>query len=256
MSMNAWNPTLYDQKHAFVFEYGRDIVSLLAPQADERILDLGCGTGHLTALIAASGAKVVGIDASPSMIEAAQTAYPQLEFTVADATTFALPYALDAVFSNAVLHWIPDSDAVAERIAHSLKPGGRFVAEFGGKGNIALIIAAADQVLQDRLGLGVQHPWYYPSIGEYATVLERHGLEVRSAVLFDRLTRLEGEKGMRNWFEMFGDALLARVPAERRPEIVAAIEDRLRGRLYRDGHWYADYRRLRLVAYAPSGPVI
>lgn len=248
MTSSTWDAALYDQKHSFVFEYGKDIVALLAPQAAERILDLGCGTGHLTQQIAGAGAQVTGIDASASMIATAKQTYPALNFAVAEATQFSYAEPFDAVFSNAVLHWIPDADAVAERIAHALKPGGRFVAEFGGKGNIQTIVDAARAVIREQLQIETAHGWYYPSIGEYAAVLERHGLEVRSAALFDRQTRLVGERGMHNWLDMFGARMLREVPPERMAGIIDALVERLKPALYRDGVWYADYRRLRVVA--------
>jgi trans-aconitate methyltransferase len=248
MSILTWNPGLYDQKHSFVYEYGKDIVSLLAPQPGELILDLGCGTGHLTRQIADAGARVVGIDGSPEMIDTARQRYPALEFLVCDARRFAFPKPFDAVFSNAVLHWVPDAAAVAGRIAESLKSGGRFVAEFGGKGNIAAITSEVRQVVRDLLGIPSDHPWYFPSVGEYATLLEQHGLEVQSAALFDRPTKLDGDSGLRHWFAMFGAPLLRAVPLTQRPQVIAAVEDRLRGGMYRDGQWYADYRRLRVVA--------
>jgi len=251
MASSTWNAELYDQKHSFVFEYGKDIVSLLAPQVGERILDLGCGTGHLTQQIGQAGAQVTGIDASASMIATAKQTYPALDFVVADATQFSFAEPFDAVFSNAVLHWIPDADGVAERIAQALKPGGRFVAEFGGQGNIQTIVDAASAVIHEKLQIETAHGWYYPSIGEYAAVLERHGLEVRSAALFDRLTGLEGERGMHNWLDMFGARMLREVPPERTAGIVDALVERLKPALYRDGVWYADYRRLRVVAVKP-----
>ncbi len=120
-----WNPGLYDQKHAFIFEYGKGLLSILAPREGERILDLGCGTGHLTQAIAASGARVVGIDSSLEMIEQARITYPDIEFLVADARAFSFPYQFDAVFSNAALHWIPEAERVVEHIAIALRPGGQ-----------------------------------------------------------------------------------------------------------------------------------
>ena len=122
MPNNNWDTSLYDQKHAFVFEYGKGLIPLLQPQPGELILDLGCGTGHLTHAIAESGAHVIGIDSSASMIETAQSTYPHLEFLVADARDFSFASPFDAIFSNATLHWIIEAEQVARCIAASLKP--------------------------------------------------------------------------------------------------------------------------------------
>jgi trans-aconitate 2-methyltransferase len=247
-SNQSWNAALYDDKHSFVWKHGASLLALLEPKAGERILDLGCGTGHLTAQIAAVGAVVVGIDSSPAMIETARTTYPQLRFETADARNFDLGMSFDAVFSNAVLHWIKEPDSVISRIGRALKPGGRFVAELGGKGNVQTIVAALNRAAQSFSGAAPRHPWYYPSIGEYAGLLEKEGLEVAHAVLFDRPTPLEGDTGMRNWIEMFGGEFLKSIPAERFDEFLARVEGELRPVLFRDGTWFADYRRLRIVA--------
>jgi trans-aconitate methyltransferase len=256
MPSNDWNPSLYDQKHAFVFEYGKDLISLLQPRPGETILDLGCGTGHLTQAIAASGARVIGIDSSPQMIETARKTYPKREFLVADARNFSFPFAFDAIFSNAALHWIPEAEQVVQRIAASLNTGGRLVVEFGGKGNIAHIITAIQQSTGELLSLKADSDWYYPSIGEYATLLEKHGLEVRSALLFDRPTQLQdGEQGLRNWIKMFRESLFVAIPDDAKEQVLATIEAKLRDVLFKDGHWFADYRRLRIVAYKSDSPV-
>jgi trans-aconitate methyltransferase len=246
----VWDPNAYDDDHSFVYEYGSDLVDDLEPTADERILDLGCGTGHLTSEIADSGATVVGIDRSVEMIDTARTTYPECTFVRADATAFAPEEPFDAVFSNAALHWIDDQDAVLETVRNALRPGGRFVAELGGAGNVRRIADALRAELADR-GYDADDPWYFPSIGEYAPRLEGHGFEVRSARLFDRPTELEdGEDGLGNWIRMFGEEFFEGVPEEERAAIVGAIEDELRPALFREGTWVADYRRLRFVAVA------
>jgi trans-aconitate methyltransferase len=246
--MSEWNPALYDQKHAFVFEYGQELLALLQPQANELILDLGCGTGHLTKEIAQSGARVMGLDNSPSMLATARHNYPQLEFRLADAAEFSLPEQFDAVFSNAVLHWVTRAEAAVGCIARALKPQGRFVAEFGGKGNVRHIVAAAQSVLYELTGQTISHSWYYPSISEYGSLLEKHGMEMRQAFLFDRPTALEGADGMRNWLAMFADGIFRGVSEEVKNSALPQIEERLRATNYRDGSWFADYRRLRIVA--------
>ncbi len=251
MSQDFWNSALYQGNHAFVWQYGESLLKLLAPKAGERILDLGCGTGQLTEKIAESGAFVQGIDSSLSMIAKARANYSQLDFAVCDARDFQVDEPLDAVFSNAVLHWIKVPDAVINCVKKALKPGGRFVAEFGGKGNVEAIVRAILSVLSE---IGCEepealNPWYFPSVGDYAGRLEKHGFEVGYAVLFDRPTRLEcGKFGMANWIEMFASDFFANLSEEVQKQVINAVEERLRSNQYRDGNWIADYRRIRVVA--------
>lgn len=245
---NAWNPNTYDGRHSFVFEYGEDVVGLLDPQPGERILDLGCGTGHLTNRIAETGAEVVGIDRAPEMLEEAQRTYPERRFVRADARTLPFADAFDGVFSNAVLHWIAEQDAVVRSVAAALRPGGRFVVELGGSGNVGSIVEAVETELRER-GYGVQNPWYFPSVGEYAAKLESHGFEVQYATLFDRPTELdEGAAGLSVWLDMFGDSLLSPLSDDEREAVVSAVEDELRDDHFDEDVWVADYRRLRVVA--------
>jgi trans-aconitate methyltransferase len=131
---NLWNAKLYDCEHDFVARYGKDAIELLAPKNEEQILDLGCGTGHLTRAIAETGAEVLGIDSAQSMIEEARETYPQLRFEVRDGENLTFNEQFDAVFSNAALHWMKNAEAVVKGVWRSLKSQGRFVAEFGGKG--------------------------------------------------------------------------------------------------------------------------
>jgi trans-aconitate methyltransferase len=173
---------------------------------------------------------------------------PDLRFEVADARDFAFEAPFDAIFSNAVLHWVQDQDALLECVSDALVPGGRFVAECGGTGNVAAIVDAVTAEVNER-GYQVENPWYFPSVGEYSTKLESHGFEVRYARLFDRPTKLEnGEDGLEGWVEMFGDSLLAHLSEDEQAAVIEAVEARLRDDLFQDGDWYADYRRLRFVA--------
>jgi trans-aconitate 2-methyltransferase len=250
MPDNIWDTSLYEQKHAFVYEYGKGLIPLLQPQPGELILDLGCGTGHLTQIIAESGAHVIGIDSSASMIETAQSTFPQLEFHVADARNFSFESPFDAIFSNATLHWITEAEQVARCIAGSLKPGGRFVAEFGGKNCVATITSAIQDSFRELLNRDINFGWYFPSIGEYASLLEKHDLDVRSALLFERPTPLEdGEMGLRNWIQMFGNRVFHNVPDDVKQQILTRTEEKTRDRLFNNGQWIADYTRLRIVAY-------
>src|SRR5262245_50467931 len=126
-SEKEWDPAKYDGKHSFVWKYGMGVVELLAPKPGERILDIGCGTGHLTNTLADAGAVVVGIDTSQPMIEQAREKYPSVRFELGDGTDFEFPEPFDAVFSNAAIHWMKDQEKVARCISRALKPGGRFV---------------------------------------------------------------------------------------------------------------------------------
>lgn len=253
-AQKKWDPEFYEAKHAVVFKAAADLVDLLAPAANERILDLGCGTGQLTSDIAQRGARVIGIDPSQEMIDQAQKNFPDVWFEVGDATVFQTAQPFDAVFSNAVLHWIKRPADAIGRVWDALRPGGRFVAEFGGKGNIARIVAAAQGALtaQGRLVLGDNTPWYFPSVSEYTTLLEAQGFEVTLAQLFDRPTKLEGHAGMRNWITQFGSHFIDDLDDAERDDFFARVEATLRPALFRDGAWTADYRRLRFVAIKPA----
>jgi trans-aconitate methyltransferase len=250
----GWDTKLYDDKHSFVWKHGAALLNVLAPRPGERILDLGCGTGHLTARIAAAGADVIGIDSSPAMVEEASRLYPNIHFQVADGRQFAFPEAFDAVFSNAVLHWIREPEKTAACIRQALRPGGCFVAEFGGRGNVRAIVAALQSTALEVGGSVWEHPWYYPGIGEYTALLERAGLEVTDASLFDRPTPLEGQQGIRHWIEMFAGDLPDQIPPAKRESFFQHVDDLLRPVLYRQGTWFADYRRLRIRAHRIDDP--
>jgi trans-aconitate methyltransferase len=245
-----WDAGLYDEKHSFVWKLAAGVLELLDAKPGERILDLGCGTGHLTAKLAEIGALVVGVDRSPDMIRQAKERYPSLRFEVMDAREIALDENFDAVFSNATLHWIKEPERVILGIKKLLHPGGRFVVEFGGKGNTGELLKSVQRAWTKlQLASPAPHPWYYPSVAEYAALLERHGFEVTHATLFDRPTPLDdGERGLRNWLEMFGSAFVEGLPQATRERLLVEIERELRPNLFRDDHWVMDYRRLRVVA--------
>lgn len=230
-----WDVERYEAGHAYVWTFGRALIEWLKPQPDERILDAGCGAGPLTAEIAAAGAKVLGIDSAPSMVAQARLNYPKLAFALADLTAFTVPEPFDAVFSNAVLHWVRPPGQAAKRLAAALRPGGRLVVEFGGHGNVAQV--------QEALGEH-RYPWYFPSIAEYGSILEAAGLEPVQAVLFDRPTRVEGAGGLEDWLEMYVPSLSSSVRK--------AAVDQLRPTMYSAGGWTLDYRRLRIEARKPS----
>ena len=224
---------------------------MLDAKPGEHILDLGCGTGHLTQRIQSLGAIVTGIDSSPEMIHQAQENFPEIKFGVADATNFYFAEPFDAIFSNAVLHWIKDQDSLIKTVYDNLKPGGRFVAEMGGRGNVGKMIAATQQVLLKHgyVDQAAILMWYFPGLGEYTKRLEDQGFRVIFATHYDRKTPLQdGDKGIAKWIAMFGNEYMKGVPEEEKPEIFKEITDLLEPQYNEDGQWYADYKRLRFIA--------
>jgi trans-aconitate methyltransferase len=255
---SVWNASLYEERHSYVFSFGKDVLALLRPEMGERVLDLGCGTGRLTRSIADSGAFVAGLDASAEMLGEARRLYPELLFAQADAARFSATdifpneserAPFDAVFSNATLHWIPDAAGVLRSVYGVLRYGGRFVAEFGGKGNVALLRKAARQAIFEITGRDAPDRFFFPSPAEYAALLEQCGFRVEAMWRFDRPTPLEGENGAQNWLRMFGGAIFYDMGEEEREQAIERAAELLRSSaLFQNGAWTADYVRLRVVA--------
>ncbi len=251
MSQNFWNSALDEGNHALGEEYGEALLELLAPQRGEQILDLGCGTGYLTARIADSGACVQGIDSCELTIREARDNYPDINFSVANARSFQVEEPLDAVFSYSVLHLIQELDAVINCVEKALKPGGRFVAEFNSKGSVEAIVGAVLSVLSEISGQEPEalNPWYCPSIGEYTGLLEKQGFDVRYALLFDRPFRLSGREDLETWIRDFVDKFLPELSKDvQSPQVINSVEQRLPPALYHDGNGIAEYRIIRVVA--------
>ncbi len=247
MAGQIWQAEGYARNARFVSELGRPLLAMLDPRPGERILDLGCGDGALTAEIAAAGARVFGVDRAPDMVCAARAR----GLAVALADAFALPFArrFDAVFSNAAIHWMKrDPGAVVAGVARALVPGGRFVGEFGGFGNVAAIVTALLAVLARR---GVDGetvlPWYFPTPNAWGRLLEARGFEIVEIALVPRPTPLP--TGIEGWLETFAGPLFAALPegerAGARDEVVALLRPSL---CDERGGWIADYVRLRFAA--------
>ena len=239
-----WDPERYRRNAAFVPALGLGVLDLLAVKAGERILDLGCGDGTLTAILAET-AEVVGVDASAEQIAAAKAR--GLDARMADGNRLTFDREFDAVFSNAALHWMRDPDAVIGGVWRALRPGGRFVAECGGAGNVAHVVGAALNALKRR-GIDGRPaiPWYFPSPDEYRAKLAARGFKVVSIVLFPRPTELPGRLG--DWLDTFAESLLALVPESERQDFKDEVEETLRPVLFKDGIWSVDYMRLRFAA--------
>ncbi len=149
----------------------------------------------------------------------------------------------DAVFSNAALHWMLDPAAVVKAVAKALRPGGRFVAEMGGKGNIQ-----NHRQRHSSRGFEVSPVAAIAPVLSIGQRIQQHSRSARpgsaQAQLFDRPTPLEGESGMENWLKQFKDYYFEDLPATAIAEVVSD----LRPQLHTSNGWHADYRRLRFVA--------
>lgn len=249
----SWDATRYDEAFAFVPAMGAAVLDLLDPQPDERVLDLGCGSGELTAEIAARGARVTGVDSSAEMVARARERFPDLDVRLADGERLQVDGPFDAVFSNAALHWMTRPDDVLAGVRAALRAGGRFVAEMGAARNVTALVAALREAA-DRIGLDADLPlpWYFPTPAEHATRLERAGFTVRLLQYVDRPTRLtEVSDGAADWWRMFGATTLAGLETAQVDELLAAVNEVAAPQLLgADGVWVADYVRLRFVAEA------
>ncbi len=244
----TWDAHAYGNNGAFVHELAGEVLEWLSAQPGERILDLGCGDGQLTQQIVATGAVVRGVDASPQMAASARSR----GIVVDESSAESLPFAsatFDGVFSNAALHWMRDQDAVLAEVRRVLKPGGRFVGEMGGQGNIAAIRVALMAVLA-RHGFGDREDGvnYYPTADAYARRLSHHGFNVERIELIPRPTLL-AESGMTGWLRTFRRGVLESLPEETRERVVSETAELLAPALRdEDGNWIADYVRLRFIA--------
>jgi len=250
VTTQTWDPLAYGKNGKFVHGLASGVLEWLAAKPGERVLDLGCGDGQLTQRIASNGATVVGVDTSPEMVAAARS----LGIVALEASAESLPFsdhAFDAAFSNAALHWVRNHDFMMAEVHRILKPGGRFVAEMGGHGNIAAIRVALAAVLERHgYGGGKDVVNYYPTPESYAERLTRHGFTVQQIALIQRPTLLP-ESGMPGWLKTFRRGVLDSLPASLREKVVeetaALLEPVLRDE---NGNWTAYYVRLRFIASA------
>ncbi|THF76950.1 class I SAM-dependent methyltransferase [Cohnella fermenti] len=230
-----------------------EIGKLLNPRPGERILDLGCGNGDLTAWIAAAGADVMGIDSSEEAIARARMRHEHLRFEVADARSYRAASPFDGVFSHAVLHWIPEPEQAVAAVWQALRAGGRFVAEFAAEGNVATVTDAIERALREHGYAGEGwNPWYLPSIGQHASLLEKIGFRVAFAQHIDAPTPVKHELGLRHWLNGFSRIFGAEVAPEHLESIFASVEAETEPKLKRDGRWTMDTARLRIVAFKPG----
>jgi SAM-dependent methyltransferase len=242
----TWDPERYARNARYVADLGAPVVDLLAPRAGERILDLGCGDGVLTAKLASLGCDVVGVDASAPQIAAARKL--GLDARVMNGEALNFDGEFDAVFSNAALHWMRDPAKVIAGVNRALKPHGRFVAELGGHGCVAKIKKALVEVL-DRRGIDGEgaSPWYFPTVADYSQHLTTGGFVVDYIALIPRPTPLPGD--ITGFLETFAESFTSTLPPDERPSYIAEVREALRPELCdAEGKWTADYMRLRFSA--------
>lgn len=245
-----WNANKYTEDFSFVHQYGNSVTELIEADINSTVIDLGCGNGALSNVLKEKGFDVIGIDASKELLDIAKKNYPDMTFIEADATEFSLEQKVDIVFSNAVFHWI-DRDkqpAMLSCVYQALKTNGQFVFEFGGNGNNNLIHDAVARIFSEY-GYDYRMPFYFPTIGEYSALLERAGFKVRYATLFDRLTELKGEDGLKEWINMFLKTPFSVIDNPKEKEVITdKVVSHLQDVLYKDGKWYADHVRIRMKA--------
>jgi len=244
----TWSAGSYDTHARFVSDLAGAVLDWLDPQPGERILDLGCGDGVLTAELAGRGASMVGVDTSQDFLAACRKR--GLDARPMDGQALTFDNEFDAVFSNAALHWMSKAAAVIDGVWRALKPGGRFVAEFGGHGNVAAIVTAMRAVAARRGGdAAIASPWFFPSPAIYRRLLEARGFAVKRIGLFPRPTPLP--TGMAAWIRLFREPFFAQFGNEADAALAEAV-DLLRPSLCDgDGNWTADYVRLRVEAVKP-----
>jgi len=245
----SWDPDAYARNARFVSDLGAPVVELIAPRAGERILDLGCGDGALTVKLVELKCEVVGVDASAPQVEAARRL--GLDARVADGARLGFDVEFDAVFSNAAIHWMKPPDDVIAGVWRALRPGGRFVGEFGGHGCVATIKRALIDALRRRgIDGNALDPWYFPTVEDYSARLARRGFAVRYIALIPRPTPLPTE--INGWLETFAQSFMAPLAAADRAEFIDEVREALRPDLCNgDSKWFADYVRLRFEANKP-----
>jgi SAM-dependent methyltransferase len=174
-----------------------------------------------------------------------------LDARVIDGETLGFSAEFDAVFSSAALHWMRDAAAVSAGVFRALRPGGRYVAEAGGFGNVAAVRVALASAME-RAGVDSTgaDPWYFPTVAQHRAVLSAAGFVVDEITLVARPTVLSA--GFAGWLETFGRAQLARASATQRAEVLAHAVARLEATLRDEqGRDVADYTRLRFRAHKP-----
>ncbi len=241
-----WSAHAYATNAGFVPSLGADVLALLAPQPGEHILDLGCGDGVLTAHLAQSGAIVTGLEPDPDLANAARA--KGISVLQQDAHDPFGQAAYDAVFSNAALHWMRQPAVVFANVFAALRPGGRLIAEQGGAGNVARIVAALNAARAAE-GLAAVTPWDFPTPDQQQSRLQAVGFDVAVITLIPRPTPLP--TGVAGWLRTFAGPFVAGFADDLAARILLDAE---RGLADGADAGVADYVRLRFAARKPNAP--
>jgi len=244
-----WNSEAYADNFSFVYQYGESVTELIDSEKGSLVADLGCGTGALTKSLKDKGYRVIGIDASEDMLRSAKKLYKDIEFIQADAAEFELKEKPDVIFSNAVFHWIDKTkqEKLISNISKNLKTGGSLVCEFGGKGCAETVHSCLEKNFIKR-GLKYPRVFYFPTIGEYAPIVEKYGFKVEYAALFDRPTVQKGQDGCADWIRMFVKTPFENMEEKLKEEIINETSEELKDVLFVNGKWIIDYVRIRIKA--------
>ena len=250
MSHQSWDVSQYRESAGFVPQLGTPVIELLAPKATEKILDLGCGDGKLTLAIQQYGCQVLGIDSSREMVDAARKLGLQAQVLSGESLNFHQEF--DGVFSNAALHWMLNTEQVVQGVYQALKPQGRFVGEFGGKGNIQHLVTVMSAIFQDYPELGkFKNPWYFPSVEAYSEILIKAGFTIEYIKLIPRPTLLSD--GITQWLKIFANGITRDLSNRQQKMFFQEAEKRLYPLIFSESQgWVADYVRLRFKAVKKS----
>jgi trans-aconitate methyltransferase len=250
----VWSAADYASNSSVQQTWARELIAQLKLHGNERILDIGCGDGKVTAELARAVPKglTVGVDASPQMVEFAARAFssPNLEFHVMDARKIQFIRKFDLLFSNAALHWVDDHQAFLRGAASVLRPGGHLVVSCGGKGNAHDVFLALRPEMRLKrwreFFRKMEAPYFFHSPEEYKKWLPRFGFETRSVKLAPKDAIYEGRDGFAAWLRTTWMPYTQRVPEDTREEFISAVVDRYVAKHRVDAKGLVHVRMVRL----------
>jgi len=232
-----WNAADYAANSTVQQTWARELIARLNLRGDEHILDVGCGDGKVTAELARAVPRglAVGVDASGEMIAFAKKSFPRsetsnLQFQIADAREMSFKTKFDLVFSNAALHWVDDHEAILRGAASVLKPGGRLVVSFGGKGNAHDVFLALRPEMRLKrwreFFRRMPMPYFFYAPADYKKWLPKFGFQINRLSLSPKDATYAGAEGFATWLRTTWIPYVQRVPENLREEFIAAVTAR------------------------------